>query len=319
MDTPARLLRLLAMFTTRPSWNADELADRLEVTARTVRRDVARLRRLGYPVEADPGVAGGYRLGPGGRLPPLLLDDDEAVALAVGLRLASTTAVSGVRDAAVAASAKLDSMLPSRLRERVEALQVGTVQMPGPHLPAVDADVLLALARACRRSEGLEFRYVDNAGQETRRRVEPLRVVHTGRRWYLVARDRDRDAWRTFRVDRIAGPIPTGRRHTFVAPPDPVALVSEGAAVLSYAIQARLRVAAPAEEVTGVVPPMLGVVEADGAEHAIVRIAADDLAPLGHFVSRLPYDVEVLEPAELRTWLADLGRKLLRHRATPTR
>jgi predicted DNA-binding transcriptional regulator YafY len=312
MEAAARLLRLLTLLQARPHWPGADLADRLGVTARTLRRDVTRLRDLGYPVDADPGVAGGYRLGVGGRLPPLLLDDDEAVAIAVGLRVATASAVAGVEDAAVAALAKLDGVLPARLRERVDAVQAGTVHLPGPQLPQVDTGVLVTLARGCRNGEGLRFSYTDNAGAVTDRSVEPLRVVHTGRRWYLVARDRDRDAWRTFRVDRIRDPRLTGVRYTFDDPPDPLALVSEGTTVAPYPAQARVLVFAPADEVRKTYPPTIAVVEPLPDGRSLVRVAAWELGSLVDFVLRLPFDLEVLEPPELRERIGAIGRRLAR-------
>src|SRR5688500_10478330 len=163
MEGASRLLRLLGLLQVRARWSGDELAERLGVTARTLRRDVTRLRDLGYPVDAAPGVVGGYRLGVGGRLPPLLLDDDEAVAISVGLRLATTASVSGVEGAAVAALAKLDQVMPAAVRERVRALDEMTVQLRGHDLPSVDADTLVCVATGCRRVEGLRFEYTDNA------------------------------------------------------------------------------------------------------------------------------------------------------------
>jgi len=312
VEGAARLLRLLTLLQARPHWPGAELATRLGVTARTLRRDVTRLRDLGYPVDADPGVAGGYRLGVGGRLPPLLLDDDEAVAIAVGLRVATASAVEGVEDAAVAALAKLDGVLPARLRERVDAVQAGTVQLPGPQLPRVDTGVLVTLARGCRNGERLRFSYTDNSGTLTERSVEPLRVVHTGRRWYLVARDRDRDAWRTFRVDRIAAPALTGHRFTFTDPPDPLALVSEGTTVAPYPARARVRVFAPADEVRKTYPPTMAVVEPLPDGQSLVRVAAWELGSLVDFVLRLPFDLEVLDPPELRARIGEIARRLAR-------
>jgi predicted DNA-binding transcriptional regulator YafY len=310
VEAAARLLRLLTLLQARPRWPGAELAARRGVTDRTLRRDVTRLRDLGYPVDAEPGVAGGYRLGVGGRLPPLLLDDDEAVAIAVGLRVATASAVAGVEDAAVAALAKLDGVLPARLRERVDAVQTGTVQLPGPQLPRVDTDVLVTLARGCRNGEGLRFSYTDNAGAGTERSVEPLRVVHTGRRWYLVARDRDRDAWRTFRVDRIVSPALTGQRYTFTDPPDPLALVSEGTTVAPYPMRARVLVFAPVDQVRAVCPPTMAVVEPLPDGRSVVRAAAWDMGSLVDFVLRLPFDLEVLEPPDVRARIGEIGRRL---------
>src|SRR5439155_14708502 len=174
--------------------------------------------------------------GAGGRLPPLLLDDDEAVAVAVSLRLAAATTVSGVEPAAVASLAKLDQVLPVRLRERVRAIQASTVQLRGPELPQVDAEVLVTLATACREREALRFSYRNFDGEPSERRVEPYQIVHTGRRWYLVALDRSRRDWRTFRVDRITNAATTGHRFVLEDPPDAAALVSEGTTIAPYRI-----------------------------------------------------------------------------------
>ncbi|MGW6194936.1 helix-turn-helix transcriptional regulator [Kribbella sp. NPDC055110] len=311
MDTAARLLRLLSLLHSRPQWDGAELAARLEITPRTVRRDVTRLRSLGYPIDAEAGIGGGYRLGPGGRLPPLLLEDAEAVAIAVGLRVATTTTVTGVEEAAISALAKLDQVLPVRLREQIAAIGAHTTQLPQGELPPVDGDVLVTLAAGCRHVEGVRFRYRTHDGSESERSVEPLQIVHTGRRWYLVARDRDRQAWRTFRVDRIEQPVLTGSRYRFVDPPDPVALVAEGTGVAPWDIVARIRVEAPAATVTKVIPPSQGVVEELDATTCEVRFAANDLGPLVGQVTRIRWPFEILDPPELRAAVHDVARRLL--------
>ncbi|WP_432874476.1 helix-turn-helix transcriptional regulator [Kribbella sp. CA-245084] len=311
MDTAARLLRLLSLLQSRPQWDGTELAARLDVTPRTVRRDVTRLRSLGYPVEAEAGIGGGYRLGPGGRLPPLLLEDEEAVAIAVGLRVATTTTVSGVEEAAVSALAKLHQVLPARLQEQVAAISAHTTQLPQGELPQVDGEVLVTLAAGCRHVEGIRFRYRTHDGSESERSVEPLQIVHTGRRWYLVARDRDRQAWRTFRVDRISEPALTGSRYRFEDPPDPVTLVAEGTGVAPWDIVARVRVQADAATVARLIPPSQGVVDPVDANTCEVRFAANDLGPLVSGVIRLYWPFEILEPPELRTAVHDHARRLL--------
>ena len=202
LETSARLLRLLSLLQARRDWTSAELAARLGVTTRTIRNDVDRLRGLGYPVDARPGVAGGYRLGTGGALPPLLLDDEEAVAVAVGLRTAASGSVAGIEETSVRALAKLQQVLPSRLRRRVSAFQSHALPVPSRG-PQVDPDVLTVIASACRDHERLRFDYRAHSGAPSRRSVEPYRLVNDRRRWYLVAWDTDRDAWRTFRVDRI--------------------------------------------------------------------------------------------------------------------
>lgn len=306
-----RLLHLLSLLQARPDWTGGELSERLGVTDRTVRRDVQRLRALGYPVEAAPGLAGGYRLGVGARLPPLLLDDDEAVAVALGLRTAAGGTVAGLEEAAVAALAKLEQVLPDRLRNRVRAVQAATVPLLAAG-PEVAASTLVTLAQACRGSERLRFGYTDGRGAGTERTVEPFRLVPTGRRWYLVARDVRRGGWRTFRVDRIDEPQGTGHRFTLDDPPDAAALVSSSVAVAPYEHVAVVRVAAPAEVAQGRVPPTVAVVEPSGDGSCLLRTGGDDLdAILGHLVL-LGHDFEVLEPQALRERALALARRLAR-------
>ena len=313
MEAASRLLHLLSLLQSRPTWSGGELADRLGVEPRTVRRDVSRLRALGYPVDAAAGVGGGYRLGAGGRLPPLLLDDEEAVAVAVSLRLAAATTVSGVEPAAVAALTKLDQVLPVRLRERVRAIQASTVRLQGPELPEIDAEVLVTLATACREREALRFAYRNFEGVPSERTVEPFQIVHTGRRWYLVARDRDRRAWRTFRVDRITEPTTTGHRFVLENPPDAAALVSERTTLAPWRLEARLRLSLDAAEARSRYPPTIGVVDAEGDGTSILRLASNSVGGLVHMVIGLDCDFEVLEPAELAGALAGLARRLRRH------
>lgn len=213
MDTPARLLSLLSLLQTPREWPGTELADRLRVSTRTIRRDVDRLRELGYPVEATMGAMGGYRLVAGKALPPLLLDDEEAVAIAVGLRAAAGSAVHGIEEASLRALTKLEQVLPSRLRYRVGALGSAVVTMAGGG-PRVEPAALTALAAAIANRERVRFSYRAGDGARTRRHAEPQRLVATDRRWYLVAWDLERDDWRIFRVDRLTDPTATGARAT---------------------------------------------------------------------------------------------------------
>ena len=248
LETSARLLRLLSLLQTRRDWTSGELATRLGVTTRTIRNDVDRLRGLGYPVEARPGVAGGYRLGAGGTLPPLLLDDDEAVAIAIGLRTAASASIAGIEETSVRALAKLQQVLPSRLRHRVSAFQSHLLPMPSSG-PQVDPDVLTVIASACRDHERLRFDYRTHSGAASQRSVEPYRLINDRRRWYLLAWDVDRDAWRTFRVDRIEPRTPTGPRFTPRAlPPDHevTAQVARGVGEATWRYRARVIVHAPA-------------------------------------------------------------------------
>ncbi|MDX5574184.1 YafY family protein, partial [Streptomyces sp. ID01-9D] len=213
LETSARLLRLLSLLQAHRDWSGADLADRLGVTPRTVRRDVDKLRELGYPVNASRGTGGGYQLGAGAELPPLLLDDEEAVAVAVGLRTAAGHGIEGIGESSVRALAKLEQVLPNRLRRRVGALGAFTVPMlHGPEASAVDPGVLTELAGACRDAERLRFAYRTHDGEDSRRTVEPHRLVCTERRWYLVAWDLERADWRTFRVDRITPTPPHGPR-----------------------------------------------------------------------------------------------------------
>jgi predicted DNA-binding transcriptional regulator YafY len=307
----ARLLRLLSLLQARPVWTGPELAERLDVTPRTVRRDIDRLRELGYPVEAAPGRAGGYRLGAGGALPPLLLDDDEAAAVALALRSAAGGGVAGMEEAALAALSKLDRVLPPRLRARVDALRTTTVHLSTGGVEA-DPEVLVTAAHACAGQERCRLTYRDRAGRQTERRVEPYRMVSTGRRWYLVARDVDQadEGWRTFRADRIQALEPMGHRFRLVYPPDAAELVSVGTTVAPYRHVARIRFATTAEVLRQRVPPTVGVVEADGDDAAVLTIGADEIEPLAGHAVALGIPFEVLEPPELRQALRRLGRAL---------
>ncbi len=222
LDTSVRLLRLLSLLQSRREWSGADLAEHLEVTGRTVRNDVERLRILGYRVESRTGVAGGYRLGPGTAMPPLLLDDDEAVAVGLGLSAAAAGTVTGIEETSMRAMAKLEQTLPSRLRPRLDALRQATVSAAGGG-PTVDADTLVTLATACHDAQQLRFDYTTHDGHEEVRRVEPHRLVYTGHRWFLLAWDRDRADWRTFRADRIRPRRPTGPRFVPREPPEDAA------------------------------------------------------------------------------------------------
>ncbi|TDD29374.1 WYL domain-containing protein, partial [Nonomuraea terrae] len=220
LDTSARLLRLLSLLQSRRDWSGADLAERLGIGHRTVRRDIERLRALGYPVHSTPGVAGGYRLGAGARLPPLLLDDEEAVAVALGLRTAAGGTVTGIEETSLRALAKLEQVLPERLRRRVNTLQTHTVRVNRDG-PTVDADVLSRMAAACRDREQLRFDYTGQNGESALRGAEPHSLVARGNRWYLVAWDADRRDWRTFRADRIRLRTPNGPRFAPREPPAP--------------------------------------------------------------------------------------------------
>ncbi|GGT61852.1 helix-turn-helix transcriptional regulator [Streptomyces purpureus] len=213
-DTPARLLNLLSLLQTPREWPGSELAERLAVSPRTIRRDIDRLRELGYPVEATKGAVGGYRLVAGTAMPPLVLDDEEAVAIAVGLRAGAGHAIEGIEEASVRALAKLEQVLPSRLRHRVSTLQAATIPLTRGDGATVDPHTLTAIAATVTGRERLRFGYRAGDGTESKRQVEPYRLVSTGRRWYLVAYDMGREDWRTFRLDRVSEPFATGARFT---------------------------------------------------------------------------------------------------------
>ncbi|MFI1440040.1 helix-turn-helix transcriptional regulator [Streptomyces fructofermentans] len=302
VETSARLLRLLSLLQAHREWSGADLADRLGVTPRTVRRDVDRLRELGYPVNASPGTGGGYQLGAGAELPPLLLDDDEAVAVAVGLRTAAGQGIDGIGETSVRALAKLEQVLPHRLRRRVGALNDFTVPMlRGPVPSPVDPAVLTELAAACRDSERLRFEYRDHEGATSRRTVEPHRLVCTERRWYLVGWDVDRDDWRTFRADRVSPRPPHGPRFPPRRPPadDLAAYVSKGVSVRAYATQAVVRLLVPLEEAARRVSPSAGTLEADGPASCVLRTGAANLDVMVIHVMLMGIEFEVLEPVAL--------------------
>ncbi|MGW4758896.1 helix-turn-helix transcriptional regulator [Streptomyces chartreusis] len=326
LDTSARLLRLLSLLQAHRDWSGAELADRLGVTPRTVRRDVDRLRELGYPVNASPGTGGGYQLGAGAELPPLLLDDDEAVAVAVGLRTAAGQGIEGIGETSVRALAKLEQVLPNRLRRRVSALNAFTVPMlRGPQPSAVDPAVLTELANLCRDSERLRFEYRDHEGASTRRSVEPHRLVCSERRWYLVAWDVDREDWRTFRVDRVTPKPPHGPRFAPRTPPaeDLAAYVSRGVSTRAYASQAVVRLLVPLEEAAERVSPTAGQLEAEGPDSCLLRTGAGSLDVMVIHIMLMGFEFEVLEPVELvetiRTAQGRLARSLARAGEPPAR
>nr|WP_255429760.1 YafY family protein [Streptomonospora sp. PA3] len=300
---------MLALLQRRPTWTAAELAAELGVTDRSVRRDVERLRALGYPVQAVPGVGGGYRLGAGTRLPPLLFDDEEAIATALSLRLAAGGTVAGAGEAALRALAKLDQVMPPRLRAEVRAVHGATETLLGPGVE-VDAEVLAALARAGRDSVRVRFRYAGRDGAESERTVEPVRMVTTGRRWYLMAWDVDRGDWRTFRLDRISGVAETTWRFPAREHPDPVAYVQHAVTEAPYRYTARVRLHARADQVRELVPPQVARVEDEAGDTCVLVVGAQDPDLIALHVARMGFDAEVLDPPELRRAAARLARRL---------
>src|SRR4051794_5117699 len=299
-ETSSRLLELLSLLQARRDWPGGELADRLEVSGRTIRRDVERLRQLGYPVESLTGPAGGYRLRAGTAMPPLLLDDDEAIAIGVGLRTAAGASVTGIEEPAVRALVKLEQVLPSHLRRRVAALASSTITVPMGG-PTVDPQHLSVIAAGCRESECLRFGYRSRDGTESRREVEPHSLVNHGRRWYLVAWDRRRDDWRTFRIDRLARPAATGVRFAARTLPtqDAAEYIQRSIAGAPNRFEAVVVLHAAAEAVKSRVPAHWGAITPIDAHTCEYRTGDDDLRWLALRVAMLDVDFEVREPPEL--------------------
>ncbi len=314
-ETSRRLLQLLSLLQTPRDWSGPELAERLGVSTRTIRHDVERLRSLGYPVDATRGSVGGYRLGAGAALPPLLLEDDEAVAIALSLRTAAGGAVAGLEESALRALTKLQQVLPARLGRRVDALAGYTVRVSPDRAPeTVDPAALSLLASACRDRERVRFTYTDHAGTPTRRAVEPHRLVTWGRRWYLVAWDLDRQDWRTFRADRIVEPLGVGARFAEREVPggDAAAFVRRSTRSAQWAVTARLRVHEPASTVSERLGTTAESVEADGNSACIVTIGGSDAASMAPWLGLIGADFEVLDPPELAVAVGRLAERLAR-------
>ncbi|MDT5013397.1 MAG: hypothetical protein QOH57_5014 [Mycobacterium sp.] len=312
-ETTGRVLQLLGLLQSRRVWSGDELAERLGVTGRSVRRDVERLRDLGYPVLASRGHGGGYQLGAGAALPPLLLDPDEAVAVAVSLRLAAGGTVAGVGEAALRALSKLDQVLPSRLRSQVAAVHEATTTLTREPLELVAPDILMTLARACRDREHVTLEYTDRAGRATRRRLEPYQLVTTGRRWYLMAFDRDRDDWRSLRLDRMTQVAAAGSTFASRDAPDAAAYVRSSISASPYRYVARVRYFAPYAIVAQHFSPGSATVEPDGPDACLVTAGGDDAQMIAVYLAMVGVDFEVLAPAEVAEGLRVVADRL--HRA----
>lgn len=316
LQTSARLLRLLSLFQVQRYWSGGDLSQRLDVTARTLRRDVDRLRSLGYPVHSSSGTAGGYQLGAGANLPPLLLDDDEAVAVALGLRTSASSGVTGLEEPSMRALMKLEQVLPPRLSHRVAALHsfISPLARSGYRGPTVDADRLSAIAAACRDNEGIRFNYQDRAGAASTRHVEPHQLVHTGRRWYLVAWDTARKDWRTFRVDRIEGKLKTSLRFKPRKPPggDFATFVSNSLSQVAYPYRARVTLYASVEAIAPRIPPSAGVLEAIDQQSCLLHTGSQSLEGLTIHLMLLGVDFQVEEPSELVEYMRIMGDRLAR-------
>jgi predicted DNA-binding transcriptional regulator YafY len=317
-DPTERALLLLSLLQTHRYWPGEELTVRLGVSARTLRRDVDRLRTLGYPVDATPGAGGGYRLANGAHLPPLLLDDDEAVAIAVGLRTAAGASIDGIDDTALRALAKLEQVLPDRLRRRVQAVHGSVVSLQwGEHPgagPTVDADVLAVLALACRDREQVRFDYVRRDGDDSSRLVEPHQLVSAGRRWYLVAWDVRRDDWRTFRLDRLRQARLAGVRCAPRLLPggDAAAFVAESIRTMPAASNAVLDVRGPAAALAEMLRWGGAEIEPLDDQRCRVRVSGGSDDHVVRVVTWLAstYPVVVVEPDGVAARVAALAARL---------
>src|SRR5829696_622714 len=317
MDPTARILRLLSLLQTYRHWPGEELSDRLGVSPRTLRRDVDRLRELGYPVDTSRCTGGGYQLAAGTRIPPLLLDDEEAVAVAVGLRTAAGGGVAGIEETSLRALVKLEQVLPSRLRHRVNALHSAMAAVQGGG-PTVDAEVLTAIAAAIRDCQRLRFDYRLHGGSAGVRDVEPHRVVSWGRRWYLVAFDADRQDWRTFRVDRLHPRSPAGPRFTPRRVPggDVTAYVERTVGRATWRYRARVLLRAPAAALAGRLPPAVELEPVDDRT-CIATAGADDPTVLALYLGMLDFDFDLPDAPELAEALARLAARYARAAGRP--
>lgn len=321
MTSPSgRLLTLLSLLQARRDWPGEELSRRLEVSPRTVRRDVDRLRDLGYPVQATKGPDGGYRLAPGADLPPLLFDDEQAVAIAVALQTA-TTEIGGVQEAALRALGTIRQVLPARLRHRVDALQV-TALSPArsrPGSPALSAETLLRVGGCCRDAELLRFDYIDAGDDSSVRLVEPHRLVSRGRRWYVVSWDREREDWRTFRADRMSLRAPTGRRFTPREMTDEQVrhLLTPDPGHPDWEVRGTVLMQAPAHEVARWVPEYQGQVTAVDEHTCRLEVGSWSYGSMAAWLLLFETDFEVIEPAPLGDALAVLAARVARSLDSP--
>lgn len=316
IETTERLIAVLSALQSRPQWSGPDLAAHLSVTVRTIRRDIDRLRALGYAIDSDTGAAGGYRLGVGGSAaPPLMLEADEAVAIAVSLRSSVGDHRDGADDALARVLSKLEQITPPRVRPQVEAIETATLALPR-NAGAFDPDVFVAISRACRFGDVVRIDYVDGKGNGSERTVEPFRAVHSGRNWYVVARDRDAarrpddDGWRTLRLDRITNVRETGHRADHTDAPDPVEFVQRGITTVAYAHQARIELAAPIEQLARQIPANVGVLEAVDESTTMFTTGSDELDLIVVHLARLDIPFRVLEPPELRLRLLVLAERL---------
>lgn len=315
LETSARLLKLLSLLQTRKTWTGSELAERLHVSGRTVRNDIERLRELGYPVDATRGGQGGYQLGAGAELPPLLLDDEEAVAIVLALSVARSSGVEGTEEAAARALSKIQQVLPTRLRRRVEALRAFAVRIPPDRTNQdVTAETLALLANACRDREVQRIIYRKYDGSITRRMIEPHRLVAWGDRWYLIAWDLERDDWRTWRADRIERLDATGRlfRERALPAPDITAYVARNVARAAWRYVAHIEIDAPAETVRAELNPAVGTVTPLASNRCLLEAGADSLWTIAVWCAALELDFHVAGPPELLDYMRLLADRYAR-------
>jgi predicted DNA-binding transcriptional regulator YafY len=320
-ETSARLLSLLSLLQSPRDWPGPELARRLEVSTRTVRNDVERLRRLGYPVEATRGAVGGYRLSAGAAMPPLLLEDDEAVAVVVSLRTATGGAIEGLEETSLRALSKLQQVLPPRLARRVDALSSHTVRVGGGQRQGgrgrgtqVEGGMLALIAAAARDREILRFRYSDHSGSSSARRVEPYRLVNWARRWYLVAFDIERDDWRTFRADRITDPSVSGHRFTLrPLPADDIAgYVAARTRQVQMKVQGRVIMHLPAEQVAARMGPWSASIEARDEGSCLLQVGGRSVEDIAFWLGVLDADFEIVDSPELAAAVRQLADRYAR-------
>lgn len=319
LQTSARLLRLLTLLQARSSWSGAELAERLEVTARTLRRDIDRLRSLGYPIDGATGVAGGYMIGSGASLPPLSLDEDEATAVFVGLHAAAGTQVTGAGTAAMRALSKLERVLPPRLRKNLRTLR-GVVLEVGGRPRSLSLGNVSTLAAACAERLVTRLTYVARDGAKTDRRVEPFRLVRVGTLWYLVAWDPSKDAWRTFRLDRIASVESTSERFKARPPPaeDLVEYVTRSVSSSAHGHRAKVLLHAAIEDLRPRIGPFDGLFSRATDATCTLELGAPTLDVLVSRILWLGVDFEILESSSaLRDHLQLVARRLAR--AAPPR
>jgi predicted DNA-binding transcriptional regulator YafY len=307
-----RLLRLLGMLRSSPSWHGAVLAERLGITERTVRRDVDHLRGLGYRISATPGPDGGYSLEAGTALPPLLFEEDEALAVSLALRTLAASGVQGIEESALAALVKLEHLMPPK-HNRTARTFFASIQKLAQAGPRVDPAVLAALAGACADHEELQFRYTDGQARASQRTVEPQGLVNAESRWYLVAWDPSRADWRTFRVDRVVPPVLTGPRFEPRVGPekgDLAAYVSRSVSTSAYPVRAKVILHAPMQALAQSICPLVGQLAPLDSQRCVVHTGAHSLHSIAAWLCTLEVEFDVVEPPELLEFLRGMNARI---------